>query len=197
MKKSLPFVAALLLMLPLAAFAQAPVIDGIPNFHQVTDRIYRGGQPQSGAWAELASLGVKTVVDLRRPIEHSVPEESLAVVAAGMRYLNFPMNGFDTPTAAQLTTPLSWLDANEKVFVHCKQGMDRTGTVIAIYRISRQGWENQKALAEAKGCGMHWFESGMKRFIAGYQTEPGKQNPATAPIEVASADSISRGASVR
>ena len=114
-----------------------------------------------------------------------------------MRYLNFPMNGFDTPTAQQLTTPLSWLDANEKVFVHCKQGMDRTGTVIACYRISRQGWENQKALTEAKSLGMHWFESGMKRFITGYQTEPGLQTPGAAPIEVASADSIPSGASAR
>ena len=197
MKKSLPLLAALLLTLPVLASAQAPAIDGIPNFHQVTDRIYRGGQPQSGAWTELARLGVKTVVDLRRPIEHSVAEESLAVVSAGMRYLNFPMNGFDTPNSAQLTTPLSWLDANEKVFVHCKQGMDRTGTVIAIYRISRQRWENEKALAEAKSLGMHWFESGMKRFIAGYQTEPGLQSPAAAPIEVASADSISSGVSAR
>jgi len=197
MKKSLPLLAALLLTLPVLASAQAPVIDGIPNFHQVTDRIYRGGQPQSGAWTELARLGVTTVVDLRRPVEHSVAEESLAVVSAGMRYRNFPMNGFDTPSAAQLTTPLSWLDADEKVFVHCKQGMDRTGTVIAIYRISRQGWENQKALAEAKSLGMHWFESGMKRFIAGYETEPGFQNPATAPMEVASADSIPGGVSAR
>jgi len=196
MKKPLPLLALLLLSsLPLAALAQAPAIDGIPNFHQVTDRIYRGGQPQSGAWTQLASMGVTTVVDLRRPVEHSVQEESLAVVAAGMRYLNFPMNGFDTPTAAQLTTPLSWLDENEKVFVHCKQGMDRTGTVIAVYRISRQGWENQKALSEAKSLGMHWFESGMKRFIAGYRPEPGLEKGPV--MEVASADSIPPGASTR
>ena len=47
MKKPLPLLAALLLTLPVAALAQAPTLDGIPNFHQVTDRIYRGGQPQS------------------------------------------------------------------------------------------------------------------------------------------------------
>lgn len=188
MKKSLLLVAALL-CLPLPGRAQTPSIAGIPNFHQVTERIYRGGQPETAAWTQLASLGVKTVVDLRRAVEHSVSGESLAVVAAGMRYVNFPMDGFATPNAEQLGVPLRVLDADDKVFVHCKLGCDRTGTVIAAYRISRQGWENQKALAEARSLGLHWYENGMKRFISGYRPEPASAPPTSAPIaEVAAAD---------
>ena len=184
MKKVPLLLAAALLVAPRAR-AQAPTIDGIPNFHQVTERIYRGGQPEAGAWTRLAGLGVKTVVDLRRPIEHSVPEESLAVVAAGMRYVNFPMNGFDTPTAEQLGTPLGLLDEEQKVFVHCKQGRDRTGTVIAAYRISRQGWENQKALAEARTLGLHWYENGMRRFITGYRPDSIRPLAAASPADSA------------
>lgn len=149
--------------------AAAPEVPGIPNFHQVTDRIFRGGQPETGSWTHLSKLGVKTVLDLRRPGEHSTAAESVAVCAAGMRYMNFPMNGFDTPSAEQLAVPLAMLEGGAPVFVHCKQGRDRTGTVIACYRISRQGWENQKALAEATSLGLHWYESGMKKFIASYR----------------------------
>jgi len=164
-----------LLSSPQSAVAQ---VTGIPNFHQVTERIYRGGQPDENGWPQLAKLGVKTVIDLRRPGEHSIMAESLAVAAAGMRYVNVPMDGFATPTSEQLVLPLTLLDDDEPVFVHCKQGCDRTGTVIAAYRISRQGWENQRALAEAREKGMHWWENGMRRFIAAYRAGPASA-PAT------------------
>ena len=46
-------------------------VPGIPNFHQVNDHVFRGGQPAAEAWPSLAKLGVKTVIDLRREDEHS------------------------------------------------------------------------------------------------------------------------------
>src|SRR5262245_998169 len=175
----------------LAAFAllaaHAPVAGaatdaptGIPNFHQVTEHIFRGGQPEADGWAQLAGLGVTTVIDLRRGVEHSISAESTAVTNAGMQYLNFPMNGFDTPTAEQMARALELLDRPGNLFVHCKQGRDRTGTVIAAYRISRQHWEPPRALAEARSLGMHWYESGMKRFIAGYRPAPATESKALA-----------------
>ena len=144
---------------------------GVPNFRQVTEHIYRGGQPSFTAWPQLAGLGMKTIVDLRQRTEHPVAAESTAVVAAGMRYVNFPMNGFATPTAAQMAQVLPLLDGSAKVFVHCKLGCDRTGTVVAAYRIARQRWENRRALSEALSSGLHWYEAGMKRFINGYRGE--------------------------
>ena len=147
-------------------------VSGVPNFHQVTEHIFRGGQPDSRGWSALARLGVKKVIDLRRPGEHSTTAESLEVVSAGMRYVNFPMDGFATPTSAQMQVPVALLDDGEPVFVHCKRGCERTGTVIAAYRISRQGWENDKALTEANQNGLAWWARGMRRFIADYRPAP-------------------------
>jgi len=93
-----------------------------------------------------------------------------------------PMDGFATPTHAQLETPLALLDKEQSVFVHCKLGCDRTGTVIAAYRISRQGWENQRALAEARENGLHWWENGMKRFIAAYRSPTAPADAASTPL---------------
>ena len=159
---------ALLLAWAHIARAQAPETAGIPNFHQVTDRLYRGGQPRAQAWPALAQLGVRTVIDLRTPREHSTAAESTAVRAAGMRYVSFPLNGFRTPTASQMERVLALLD-DSVTFVHCAEGRDRTGTVIAAYRISRQGWDNASALAEAHKFGLHWYERGMRRFIQSFE----------------------------
>jgi len=71
--------------------------------------------------------------------------------------------------------------------VHCAAGKDRTGTVVAAYRIAHQKWTNQQALAEAQQIGLHWWERGMKRYIASYTA------PAIAPApaaQLASADSL-------
>jgi protein tyrosine phosphatase (PTP) superfamily phosphohydrolase (DUF442 family) len=146
----------------------ATTVTGVPNFHQVTNHIFRGGQPDARGWPELARLGVKKVIDLRRPGEHSTTAESLAVVSAGMLYVNFPMDGFATPTSEQMNVPVALMDGGEPVFIHCKRGCERTGTVVAAYRISRQGWENDHALAEANRNGLAWWARGMRRFIAGY-----------------------------
>ena len=86
-----------------------------------------------------------------------------------MRYVNFPMNGFETPSAAQMAEVLGLVEAGDTVFVHCKLGMDRTGVVVAAYRIAREHWGNQQALDEAEKIGMHWYSGGMKRFILNYR----------------------------
>src|SRR3954452_24286096 len=71
---------------------------GLPNFHQVNDHVYRGGQPLAEGWPALAKMGIKTVIDLRRIDEHSTDEEAKAVRAANMKYLNFPMRGVFAPS---------------------------------------------------------------------------------------------------
>src|SRR5690242_11371061 len=89
-----------------AAGVQAP---GIPNFQQVNERIFRGGQPTQEGFQSLAKLGVKTVVDLRREGEdgeHSLKTEKKLVEAAGMRYVSVPMKGVVAPTDVQVSQVL-------------------------------------------------------------------------------------------
>ena len=144
----------------------------IPNFHQVNDHIYRGGQPAPEAWQSLAKMGIKTVIDLRREDEHSTAAEAQAVSAAGMRYVNVPMKGVVAPTNEQVAKVLALLNSQEPVFVHCKRGADRTGTVIACYRISHDRWQRQQALEEAKSLGMGLVQVGLKHYIMAFQPAP-------------------------
>lgn len=159
----------LALLVPLAAWAGEASIEGIPNFHQVNEHIYRGGQPADPGWNGLARLGVKTVIDLRLEGEHPTQREAQAVQALGMQYVNIPMHGVVAPSDEQVAKALAFLDSDNPVFVHCKRGADRTGTVIACYRMEHDHWDSQRALHEAKSYGMSWLQIGMKRYVLNFQ----------------------------
>src|ERR1700730_10309134 len=98
-----------LFVLSLPAFAGSSV-QGIKNFHQVDEHVYRGAQPTDDGFRYLAKLGVKTVIDLREPGERSRNEEAV-VTAAGMNYINIPMTGLTPPTEAEITRILAILEA--------------------------------------------------------------------------------------
>jgi tyrosine-protein phosphatase SIW14 len=157
------------------AFIAIPVfagsdVAGVPNFHQVNNQVYRGAQPANEGFKSLAKLGVKTVIDLRESGGRSVAEQKV-VEAQGMRYISIPFKGMSAPTVQQMEKVLQLLNDNGSlpVFIHCRRGADRTGTVVACYRVSHDHWENGKALAEAKSCGMSWMEVAMRDFVLHYK----------------------------
>ena len=160
-RRLLPGLLALSLIPGLQAASIADV-PGVPNFHQVNEHVYRGAQPSEQGFAGLAQIGVRTVIDLRG--ERS--EES-DVQRAGMHYVRLPWSGFKPPDEAQIEAVLTLLNDSTQwpVFVHCKHGVDRTGTAIACYRIAHDHWSNERALAEAKAFGMNPLQVAMRYYI--------------------------------
>ena len=152
----------------LARAADIPV-PSIPNFHQVNAHVFRGGQPPSHAWPDLAKIGVKLVVDLRREDEHSSAAEAHSVEAAGMHYVNVPMKGVVAPANDLVNKILALLSSQDAVFIHCKRGSDRTGAMIACYRVEHDHWDRKRALAEAKSLGMSWDQFGLKHYVMAFQ----------------------------
>jgi len=160
------FSILLLVGLPLAA-ASAP---GIKNFEQVDSRVFRGAQPTEEGFGYLAKAGVKTVIDLREADDRSA-EEGKIVTGLGMTYVNVPMTGLTPPSNAEIIRILAVLeDTNPgSVFVHCKRGADRTGAVIAAYHIDHDGWDNAKALKDAKRHDMSGFQIPRQKFISDFR----------------------------
>jgi len=129
----------------------------IKNFGCINETYFRGAQPKEKDYADLASMGVKTVIDLQR--EGNVAEKGL-VEAQGMKFFRIPMSDKSQPTADQAELFLKIVNdpENQPVFVHCAGGRHRTGAMSAIYRITHDGWSADQAFEEMK----HYdFEYGM------------------------------------
>jgi tyrosine-protein phosphatase SIW14 len=144
----------------------------LPNFHYVDAHVYRGAQPAGDGWNALANLGVKLVIDLRPDgefQEHWTRSEQEAVEAIGMRYINVPMNGWAAPSNQQILGIVATLESGGRVFVHCRAGKDRTGTVIACYRIVHDHWTRKRALSEAASLGMSPHKAAMQNYILSFR----------------------------
>ena len=145
-----------------------PRYEELPNFHAVNTLIYRGGQPKPGGIKKLVELGIKTVINLRDDDDRAQSEEQ-EVKEAGLVYYNRPLPRWDSPGEQQIQELLSLLTAADKpVFVHCKRGADRTGVLIAIYRIEHDAWTSERAKAEADRYGMGFWQRRMKDYIHDY-----------------------------
>ncbi len=149
--------------------AQSPAIH-VHNFGQVNKQIYRGGEPSLVGLQELGAMGVKVDLDLREP-GGATDFERKEAEKLGMKFINVPLSAFFAPTNAQIEKVLSLLmqEKSDPIFVHCLRGKDRTGTVIACYRIQHDGWSNAAALDEARKFGMSFTERAMRAYIAHFR----------------------------
>lgn len=132
------------------AAAQSAKSVRIDNFGRVSSTYYRGAQPVGRDYADLAALGVKTIINLTS--DDASADEKAMTEKAGMRYVAIPMNTHVVPTSAQLTEFLRLVNdpASQPVYVHCVGGRHRTGVMTAAYRMTHDGWQADQAFAEMK-----------------------------------------------
>lgn len=130
----------------------------IRNFHEVTPFLYRGGQPGREGYKALAEAGVKTIISFRWG-KKIVKTEMEAVQSLGMTFISMPLCYWKTPNVNDCEQFLKIVDddKNWPVFVHCFHGSDRTGLLVAVFRLTRQQWKVDDAYKEMKECGFHRF----------------------------------------
>jgi tyrosine-protein phosphatase SIW14 len=138
--------------------SESEEIRGVPNFGPVTDMLYRGGQPTANGFSALHAMGVGLVINFRdEPSE--LTREKHEVELLGMKYMAIPWSGHDEPSDAQVVEFLDSIRANPqtRIFVHCKRGADRTGVMIAAYRIVVEHESVSDAVSEMHKFRYDWL----------------------------------------
>ncbi len=121
-------------------------INGLSNLHRVTPTLYRSAQPDEASGAAISQLGIKTVLSFRKrnkdePL-HKTP---------GVSFKRYPLYTWDIEEKDILAVLRILNDpANQPILVHCTHGADRTGLMMASYRMIVQGWTKEAAIAEMK-----------------------------------------------
>ncbi len=144
----------------------APVIGTtLGNCFRVSDELYRCEQPGKQDIADLKALGIRSLFNLRH--YHT---DSKAFEQAGFMLLNQRMEA-DELTVDDLVAALrQFNDAPKPMIVHCWHGSDRTGSVVAAYRIVFQGWSPAAALDELRHGGFGYHEKSFPNIITLFET---------------------------
>ena len=147
----------------------------IDNFGQIDAHYYRGAQPDPSDFKDLATLGVRMVIDLTKD---GRADEQQLVERAGMKFHRIPMTTTDRPsdTAVQEFLALVNNPANQPVYVHCQGGRHRTGVMTAAYRMTQAGWNADQAYGEMKKYGFETLlgHPELKKFVYDFYAQMGQ-----------------------
>jgi hypothetical protein len=107
-----------------------------PNYTRIDDGLYQGGFVDSPPWRTHAVLNLCETPDpytrevhVWEPIPDATP----------------------VPSIAWLRERVEWIDAQRRggnrVFVHCRNGVSRSGMVVVAYLMFKNRWSREEALA--------------------------------------------------
>lgn len=138
-------------------------VEGVSNLYRVTNELYRSDQPSALGMQNLKKLGIKTIVSLRsfHDDRNKISEIDLEYEQIHMK----PWHGEEEDAVQFLrivTDP-----KRTPVLVHCQRGADRTGAMIAVYRIAVLGWTKEEAIREMTegGFGFHTTWENLPRWV--------------------------------
>jgi len=144
----------------------APMINvSLENCYRVSDELYRCEQPDKKDAAALRALGVRSILSLR--YYNSNPPE---LKAAGFELLAEPMKAGKLTVDDLVAALRQFRQAPKPVMVHCWHGSDRTGSVVAAYRIVFQDWTPAAALDELRYGGFGYHEKWFPNIVTLFET---------------------------
>lgn len=146
------------------------------RFKQVESDLWRGGLPRKKGLQQLKAMGVRTVIDL---MDEDPKKWQEIATSLDNKYVNIPLRRTRPIPSESITKFLEIVQdsANRPVYVHCRSGRDRTGAMVAIYRISASQWTSERAINEMKSLGFNPMFTCLSRSVVDYGEEQ-LRNPA-------------------
>lgn len=131
---------------------------------QFDNNLWRGSVPKtSDDWNHLSRLKIFCTLDLETSIFDISGAQSEKYLDESFKYeirpLCLPILPILPLRQSQLRSAINALkiakSKNWSVYVHCRQGVDRTGMVVAAYKIKERGMPFDQALQDMYAHGFH------------------------------------------
>jgi len=113
------------------------------NLYKLNDALYRSEQPNKKGFKEIELIGVKTILNLRRLRDNTKKAKDFNFNLVHYPIKTKALNEEDIYNALRIIK-----NAEQPVLVHCWHGSDRTGTIIAAYRMVIENWSKEDAIHE-------------------------------------------------
>jgi uncharacterized protein (TIGR01244 family) len=154
------------LVVPVASAQPEPGPAGVRNYTRVDATVACAGATPVESLPEIKKSGFVSVINFRTPGEEgaNIEESKAASKTLGLKYIHLP---FQTPTPAVADAFLKAVTdpANQPVFIHCGSA-NRVGAMWLIKRVKVDGWDVDRALAEAVAIGLR--AENLKAFALDY-----------------------------
>jgi protein tyrosine/serine phosphatase len=146
---------------PNAGFYEVPVAEkiqlrGFSNLWKISDSVYRSEQPWKKDMKELEKFGIKTILNLRNYHTDNDEAKGTTLVLEHLTMNASEINDENILRAMQVIR-----SAKKPILIHCLHGSDRTGCMVASYRIIFQNWSKDDAIRELThpvfGYHQKWF----------------------------------------
>jgi len=123
----------------------------VGNLYRIEDGLFRGAQPSAAGFRELAALGVRNVLDLA-----GGSGDTRYVADGSIQLFHVPMSAWGLRDDLVLKAlRIMTAPENRPLLIHCAHGADRTGALVALYRVVVQGWTKEHAVREMNKGGYH------------------------------------------
>ncbi|MEJ8854893.1 tyrosine-protein phosphatase [Variovorax robiniae] len=135
------------------------------NLHRVTPTLYRSGQPRREDVPTIEALGIRTVLSFRSfNSDERAFRDHPGIERRRVRIDTWSINDDEV---LQALIEIREAEKKGPVLVHCWHGADRTGVVIALYRMVVQGWSKYAARHEMfrGGYGYHTLWRNIPRYL--------------------------------
>jgi tyrosine-protein phosphatase SIW14 len=131
-------------------------VKGFHNLYKVNEDLFRSEQPDERGMKELQKIGIRTIVDLRNFQNDQKEARDTKLIL-----LHIPIKAGKISYSDILISLKSIHYAVKPVLVHCQHGSDRTGCIVAAYRMVYENWSKDEAINEflEKDYGYHttWY----------------------------------------
>ncbi|MCL2327226.1 MAG: dual specificity protein phosphatase family protein [Bacteroidetes bacterium] len=142
------------------------------NVYKIDTGVYRCAQPDSAAFAELAAMGITEIINLRS----FDTDKKYTQSGITFHHINMQAEHCNYKKIVRVLQLIK--NRNGAIAIHCKHGADRTGLIIALYRIVFQDWTKEEAIDELKngGYNFHAIYGNIPRYIMKLDIEQLKKN---------------------